>query len=145
MQIMHQTGPTELVVLGIAPGEMLLESITEAIERRGIRNGVVISGIGTLKTAHMHYIKDTEFPPTNEFFRLEEPLELVSLSGIIADGEPHLHVAVSRGQDQVWSGHLEGESEVAYLAEIAILVCNDLDMARREDPQRHIKLLGGKG
>ncbi len=144
MNVMSSTGGTELIALGIQPGEMLLESIQAACADRDVRNGVVVSGIGTLKTCHMHYIEHTDFPPTDRFYRLEKPLELLSVSGIIADGRPHLHIVVSCGDSEVYAGHLEPESEVAYLAEIAVLKCNDLTMTRRLDGERGIKLLGPK-
>ena len=144
MNIMSSTAATELIAVGIQPGEMLLESVRAACRERDIRNGAVVSGIGTLKTCHMHYIRHTDFPPEDAFFTLAKPLELLSVSGIIADGEPHLHIVVSCGENEVYAGHLEPESEVAYLAEIAILKCNDLAMTRRLDAGRRIKLLGPK-
>ena len=144
MKLMRCAGAMELVTVGIEPGEMLLETIQKALAEADIRNGVVISGIGTLKTCHLHYITHTDFPPSDRHFRLARPLELLSVSGIIADGRPHLHVVVSCGDLEVFGGHLEPESEVAYLAEIAILVCNDLAMTRRRDKARGINLLGPK-
>ncbi|GAH95034.1 unnamed protein product, partial [marine sediment metagenome] len=63
----------------------------------------------------------------------------------IADGEPHLHVVVSYADEETYSGHLEDSSEVLYLAEIAILVFNDLKMARHLDEQSRIRLLGPEG
>jgi len=144
MNTLEHAGPTQVVVVALAPAEMLLESIREAIKKHDIRNGVVVSGIGTLKTCQMHYIEHTDFPPKDKFFTLKAPLELVSVSGIIADGEAHLHVVVSCGEGHVWAGHLEPESEVAYLAEIAILKFNDLAMARRMDEARRIRLLEQK-
>lgn len=144
MNVMSYTGPTEIVVVGLGPGEMLLESIRQAVVDGDIRNGVVVSGVGTLKNLHMHYITHTDFPPKDEFVNIERPLELVSVSGLIADGEPHLHVSVSCGRDEVYCGHLEPGSEVAYLAEIAIVKCNGLEMARHLDEERKIKLLGPK-
>jgi hypothetical protein len=144
MKTLEHTGPSEVVVIALEPGEMLLESIRRAIQDRRIRNGVVVSGIGTLKTCRMHYIEHTDFPPNDRFFAIARPLELVSVSGLIADGEPHLHVVVSCGDAEVWAGHLEDGSEVAYLAEIALLRFDDLAMARRLDPARNIRLLGPK-
>ena len=144
MNIISSAAATELIVLGIQPGEMLLEAIQQAIAQKDIRNGVVISGIGTLKNLRMHYILHTDFPPEDEIVNIVRPLELVSVSGVIADGQPHLHVAVSCGQAEVWSGHLEEGSEVAYLAEVAILKCNELQMARHLDADRKIRLLGPK-
>jgi predicted DNA-binding protein with PD1-like motif len=144
MNVMCSDKATQVVAIGLQPGDMLLESVRKAAEERHIVNGAVISGVGTLKTCRMHYVQDTEFPPTDRFFTLEKPLELLSVSGLIADGEPHLHIVVSRGEDEVYAGHLEDNSEVLYLAEVAILVFNDIQMARHVDELRGIKLLGPK-
>jgi len=142
MRVISQSVPIEVVALGLHPGEMLLESVQKACKEHDIRNGAVVSGIGTLKSCQMHYIEHTDFPSTDRFYTVEKPLELLSVSGIIADGEPHLHVVVSRGEGEVYAGHLEPNSEVAYLAELAILKFNGLRLARHPDPERHIKLLG---
>ena len=90
-----------------------------------------------------HYITHTDFPPADKFFKLGKPLELLSVSGAIAEGEPHLHVVVSCGENEVYAGHLEPESEVCYLAELVILKFNALGLTRRPDP-RGIRLLGPK-
>ena len=145
MQIMPYAGKTELVTIGFAPGEMLLESIRAALKSQGITNGAVVSGIGTLKTCRMHYVEHTRFPPQDRIFTLNKPLELLSVSGLVADGEPHLHIVVSCGEDEVYGGHLEEGNEVLYLAEIAILVFNDHQMERKPDTERKIKLLQKKG
>jgi len=142
MNVIPYSGPVEMIAVGIEPGEMLLETIDAAIRQHDVQNGAVVSGIGTLKTCRMHYITHTRFPSNDEFYTLEEPLELLSVSGIIADGKPHLHISVSCGQDQVWGGHLEPESEVLYLAEILILKANDMRMRRRKHPELKVSLLG---
>ena len=139
---MKGKGDAELVVLGIQPGEMLLESIIQAIDKHGIHDGIVLSGIGTLKTCNLHYINHVDFPPSDTVYHLEKPLELVSVSGIIADKEPHLHAVVSCKDAEVHGGHLEKGCEVAYLAEISILKTNFLPMKRRLDEGRKVKLLG---
>ena len=141
MKVIARRVPLEMVVVALAPGELLLESVQEAIRKHRLRHGVVVSGIGTLSVCRLHYIQDTDFTPDNRFFTLRKPLELLSVSGIIADGEPHLHVVVSRGRNEVYAGHLEPGSRVAYLAELAILKCNRLELVRRLDPVRKVKLL----
>ena len=144
MNVISGTTSMDMVVIGLGPGEMLLESIRQALADQGVRNGVVVSGIGTLKNLRMHYILHTDFPPADEIVSIERPLELLSVSGVIADGQPHLHVVVSCGRDEVYAGHLEDRSEVAYLAEIAVLKCNDLEMVRCRDDERKVALLGPK-
>ncbi|KPJ52774.1 MAG: hypothetical protein AMS16_05965, partial [Planctomycetes bacterium DG_58] len=140
VNVISSDAPTELIAVGIQPGEMLLEAVQQAVKDKDVRNGVVVSGVGTLKNLHMHYITHTDFPPTDEFVNIERPLELLAVSGIIADGEPHLHVVVSSRTEGVWAGHLEPESELLYLAEVAILKCNELNLARHLDSERKIKL-----
>jgi len=144
MNVMHHAGAVEVVVLGLQPGEILLESIEEACRERDVRNGAVVSGIGTLDVCRMHYITHSNFPPSDEIATLEKPLELVSISGVIAGGEPHLHMTVSCRQEGTWAGNLEPGSRVLYLAEVVILKFNDLEMIRRVDPERRVPLLGPK-
>lgn len=142
METMCFNGAVKLITIGLRPGDLLLESINKAIRENGIQNGMVVSGIGTLKTCRMHYITTCDFPPKDEFYTLKKPLELLSVSGIIAGGEPHLHITVSSGETEVYGGHLEEGSEVMYLAEIAIMACNDFKMARDDKNEWGIKLLG---
>lgn len=144
MEVIPYAGATRYLVIGFQPGELLLESLREALAAQGVRNGVVISGIGTLKACRMHYILHTGFPAHDQIYTLTKPLELLSVNGLIADGEPHLHIVVSCGEDEVYGGHLEEGSEVLYLAEIAVLALDELELRRRLDPQRKIKLLGKK-
>ena len=135
-------GPIEVVTVGVAPGEMLLESIQEAIDAHDIQNGAVVSGIGTLKVCRMHHIKHSGFPPEDRFYEMTEPLEVSNISGIVADGEPHLHMTVGYRDEWALAGHLEPGCEVLYLAEVVILKFNDLTMARHFDDTRKISLLG---
>ena len=138
--IVQRTG--RLLVLSLGPGELLLESIVAASRRHRIPNGVVVSGIGTLKNCRLHAITGTGFPPKNRNFERKKPLELLSVSGIIADYEPHLHVVVSWLDRQTWCGHLHEGSEIAYLAEVAILCLSGPRLRRKLDPERAISLLG---
>jgi predicted DNA-binding protein with PD1-like motif len=138
------TGDTEVVVVGIAPGEMLLETITAAVKAHDVQNGAVVSGIGTLKVARMHHIEHDRFPPDDRIFTVEKPLEVASISGIIADGTPHLHMTVGYRDEWSIAGHLEPGCEVLYLAEVVILKFNGLELDRHYDAARKISLLGPK-
>jgi predicted DNA-binding protein with PD1-like motif len=129
-----------VVAIYVEPGRMLLESITEAAG--DIKNGAVIAGVGTLKSCKLHCVTGTTFPPDEEFITLQnEPLELVSLQGIIADGKPHLHAVVSRGFRQNYSGHLEYSSEVLYLAEILLIPFENKKLTRRLNTELGVAVL----
>lgn len=144
MNVMTCQGQIETIVVGLGPGDLLLECVDKVVREQDIQNGVVVSGIGTLKTCRMHYIKHTDFPPEDAIFMLEKPMELLSVSGVIADGEPHLHGVVSYADNEAQGGHIEPGCEVAYLAELVIHKFNGIAMTRHFDSDRKIKLLGLK-
>ena len=141
MKTIESEGPYQAVTIGLGPEEKLLESIKEAIKRHDIRNGVVVSGVGTLKRCHLHYVDTSTFPPVNKFYVIDEPLEIGSISGLIADYEPHFHITVGCREDRAWNGHLENDSMVLYLAEVCILKMNHHEMKREMDPRYNLALL----
>ena len=119
---------------------MLLEKITEIA--RQIKNGVVVSGIGTLKSCRLHCVTGIDFPPVEDFITLHDvPLGLVSLQGIIADGKPHIHALVSRGFRETYAGHLEDSCEVLYLAEILIVPLQGKQLTRKIDAKLGVFVL----
>ena len=144
MRIIESREQPNLIALGLGPGEKLLESINETIKNNEIRDGVVISGIGTLKRCHMHYVNTTSFPAENHFYVVEEPLEIGSISGIIADYEAHLHMTVGCRDQRTYAGHLEEGCEVLYLAEILVMRLRDMRLERRIDPRYGVSLLSAR-
>ncbi len=144
MKTMAYSGNIDVVVANLEPGEPLLESIREIIKKHGIRNGVLVSGVATLKRSHMHFIEGTDYPPDNTFYVVEKPLEVASISGIIAEGQPHLHMVIGHRDEKAWAGHVEDDCIVAYLAELCILKFNGLEMARHWDEERQLGSLGPK-
>ena len=141
MKTIKSKGPYQAVTIGLEPEEKLLESIKEAIKKHDIRNGAVVSGVGTLKRCNLHYVDTSTFPPVNKFYVLDEPLEIGSISGLIADYEPHLHITVGCRENKAWNGHLENDSVVLYLAEVCILKMNHHGMKRELDPRYNLALL----
>ena len=135
-------GSGRILLIHLTKGDDLVRSITNACCEAGIETGVVLSGIGSLRRYHYHYIKDTEDTPTDVFEVIEGPLELVALQGLIIEGIPHLHGVVSQAGTKTYSGHFEDEgSEVQYLAEISIQEIKDIKIARRTGPNTTIKHL----
>lgn len=126
--VMEKTG--RVLVLKLDQGDYVLESIREMIEKENLKNGVVISGIGTLDKSTMHMITTTGYP-VGEFFdrRDDEPLELVVIQGFIADGVPHLHTVLSNKLD-TYAGHLEEGCRALYLGEVVILEVFGPDLCR---------------
>jgi predicted DNA-binding protein with PD1-like motif len=131
-----------IFILSLEPGDYVLESIKELIKKEKIRDGVVVLGVGTFDEYRFHYVTTTSFPPQNKFEHWKnKPLELAHIGGIIADGEPHLHVTVS-DPEKAHAGHLEEGCRTLYLAEILIIELKGMNLKRKRSKQG-IVMLGG--
>ena len=97
----------------------LLEGITELAKKEGVQTGIILSAVGALKKGIFRNLK--LLPPDLKiethhrlYLELEQPMEIVSLTGWIATGEDgeievHAHLSASTVvQDQVTTlgGHL---------------------------------------
>ncbi len=98
------TGRVDRIVMGKLGMEVdLLEGIKETVKKGGIRTGVILSAVGALKKATFRNLK--MLPPDLKvddryrlYFELEQPMEIVSLTGWIAtkeDGEAEIHAHFS--------------------------------------------------
>lgn len=120
------------VIVRLDTGDLALESIREACDRHDVETGAVISGIGTFSNLHVHYLAtdDLDDPNRNVDLALDGAWEITGIEGVIADGEPHLHVTAFDG-DRTIAGHLESGNEINALAEIVIRRFDDIDLVRR--------------
>ena len=122
--------------LGLGRGELLLESIEKFIADHDIHDGAVLTGIGSLSECRIHWPEAPVYPPNDVFVTYKGALEITGMQGIIADGQPHIHMMVAEGGDgRAIGGHLEHGSKVLYLAEITIAKFNGPPMTRR--PNEH--------
>jgi predicted DNA-binding protein with PD1-like motif len=128
---------TEVIALRLDRGEDVLHSIESAARERDLHTGLLLSAIGTLERARLHHITHTGYPSTNAFVEYEGPIELLSIDGIIADHQPHLHTCISI-KETTYMGHLEPGCIVLYLAEIAIARLDGLRLCRRPHPDTGI-------
>lgn len=98
------TGRVDRIVMGKLGMEVdLLEGIKEIVKKGGIRTGVILSAVGALKKATFRNLKmlpsDLKVDDRYRlYFELEQPMEIVSLTGWIAtkeDGEAEVHAHFS--------------------------------------------------
>jgi len=122
------------VVVRLDRGDMVLESIERACDAHDVDTGAVISGIGTFSNLNIHYVDRTDLPADqsdrNVDLALEGAWEVTNVNGVIADGEPHLHVTAFDGERTV-GGHLEHGCEVNVLGEFTIEQFEGLSLTRR--------------
>ena len=131
-------GTGRLLVLAFERGEDLLEKTTGQIKEAGLKNGVLVSGIGTFDRARLHRVRNFNEKPDDEFITIEAPMELSSVQGIVAGGVPHFHFVFS-DLEKTWSGHLEPGCRVLYLAELVIMEILDMNLER--EMAGHVKIL----
>jgi len=129
-----------IFVVSLDQGDYLLESILDLIRKEDIRDAVVVSAVGTLDQCRFHLVTTVGYPPEDRFEQLvDSPLELVSVNGLIANGEPHLHILVS-DSERSYSGHLEKGCRVLYLAEIVLVELKSTNLMRVRDDKHILKL-----
>ena len=111
----------------------LLESITNVIKQKDIRDGEVLVTAGSVQECTFHFVGSTETRPKNVFKTVKGPYEILNAGGIIADGEPHMHITLSTGGKTVVGGHLEKGCSVLYLAEVTILKYSGKPLTRKDN------------
>jgi len=142
MRTIVSEGFGRIVILSFDRGEKLREGIRDKLKELGVRNAVLVSAIGTFEKARFHRIKNTNENPQDEIFEVEGPMELASVDGIVADGEPHFHMTF-QDLDRAYAAHLEDGSVVCYLAEIVLAELKGIELERVPNKQG-IRLLGEK-
>ena len=126
----------------------LLQGIEELVKREGVRTGVILSGIGALKKATFRNLK--VLPPDLKvekhhrlYLELEQPMEIVSLTGWIAtreDGEAEVHAHFSAStfmEDKVVTlgGHLIPGTLTSVKVVIVIGVVEETNIKAGLDPR----------
>ncbi len=111
-------------------GDLLLETIQQVIRDHSIEDGAVLTAAGSVGECTYHRITSVAEKPVDEFLTVKEPLEILNVNGIIAGGEPHLHLTMA-GAKGAFGGHLEKGCRVLYRAEITIAKFSGAALARK--------------
>lgn len=140
-----ESKPGRLVVARITPGTELVQGVEAVCEAYGIKSGVVVSAIGSLRKAAIHYIVRNEKDPLGVSpgpdLLMEGPVELGSCHGLVCEDEEgkvvvHLHASVMDQTKKVYSGHvMEKGNPVAVTVEVSILEAENVRIVRRYDPK----------
>ena len=109
-------------------GQDLYEEIEHYARARHIAAGVVLSGVGCLTRWE---VRDASGVRVRSG---EEPVEIVSLTGTVAEAGCHLHIGLSREDLSVLGGHLRPGCLVNTTAEIVLLELEGTAFSRESDP-----------
>ena len=136
-----------VIVARLKPGSDLLGSLQEIVGIKGIKAGVILSGVGLLGEARLRNCKSLpeEYPITDEnrtYLYFSKPLEILSLSGdiTVAEGSPlvHAHITLSHvegGEIGVIGGHLIEGCTIFGFAEIILMELRDIEMEKNYDEE----------
>jgi len=132
----------KIVVIRLAPGSDLLQSIEEVAHKEGITSGLILGGAASLTKVVLRNPRGypKAFPITDEariYTSLEGPLELLSISGNISlkeDGQTvvHAHVTVSSGcpESIAYGGHLVAGAIIYSTGELVLAETERIELRR---------------
>jgi predicted DNA-binding protein with PD1-like motif len=110
---------------------LLLESIMDVIQQKGIKDGHVMVTAGSVQECTYHYVTSTAEKPKDEYKTVKGPFEILGAGGIIANGEPHLHITLSAPDKGAFGGHLEKGCRILYLGEVTIIKYSGAPLVRK--------------
>lgn len=112
----------------------LLAGIDAMVQKHHVRNAVILSGIGSVKSYHLHVVSNRTFPSKNVFIRdPTDPADLISMNGYVIDGRVHAHMTLAK-PDNAFGGHLEPDTRVFTFAVVTLGVLgDDVDLRRIDD------------
>ena len=122
-----------IVVLRFKYKSDLLAGLEEMTRREHIRNGVILSALGSVRGYQIHQVSNRTFPSQDTFEKNPaQPADLVSMNGYVINGRIHAHVTLST-PDRTMAGHLEPGTEVFTFVVVTIGVMNEVDLGRVDD------------
>jgi uncharacterized protein len=112
---------------------LLLESILDVIRQKNIQDGQVFVSAGSVQECTYHYVTSTALQAKNAYRTVKGPFEILQASGLIAAGEPHVHITLSSPEKGAFGGHLEKGCRVLYLAEVTIFKYAGVPLTRKNN------------
>ncbi|MBN1640468.1 MAG: DNA-binding protein [Anaerolineae bacterium] len=139
MLVIPAPGAVRTMMISFRRGDYVVEALRTLLQREGIDAALITSGIGSFDICRLHTITNTGLPPEERYLRLEGPIEVGSLQGSVAGGEPHIHVVVHDvAKDEMHVGHLEDGSRCCFRLELGLIVLDGVRTRRVTDPQTHL-------
>jgi len=120
-------------ILRVDPGEDVLGAINWFLKEANVRQAVVLGGYGTLAAYHLHWVTHNRIPTENLFRRGEGGIEILSMNGLVVDGEPHVHVTLSTPAG-AFGGHLEPGCVAYVLCEVFLAEVEGVSLSRQRTP-----------
>jgi predicted DNA-binding protein with PD1-like motif len=129
MRAMTKSDPSlRMLPVRLHPGDDLRRTLEAVVAREGMAAAFVVSGIGSLRPALIR------LAGAEEAMAIQGDIELLTLSGSIAEGASHLHLSVADAQGHVVGGHAGYGCVVRTTAEILLALLPGWHFSREIDP-----------
>ena len=132
--LVERTMLKDLCCIRLNTGDDVLASLTEAVKKQGIKNAIIVSGMGSTVNYNFHVVATGNIPPGNLYVKGDKPSDIISMNGMIINGQPHVHMTHS-DEKIAYGGHLEAGVKVCTFLEITLAVI-DIDLADWDNPGR---------
>jgi len=111
----------------------LLEGIEQAVKNEKIKNAVILSGVGSVSSYHVHAVANTTLPAKLAYTQRAGPMDLIAVNGYVLGGRIHAHITMTDDQ-KAFGGHLHQGTTVFTFAIITLGVLDDdIDLSRFDD------------
>ena len=122
-----------IVILRFKYKTDLLACMQQMVKQEHIQNGVILSGVGSVRGYQIHQVANRTMPSHDTFVsNPTQPADLVSMNGYVINGRIHAHVTLGTPEKAI-AGHLEPGTTVFTFAVITIGVMSDADLSRVDD------------
>ena len=116
------------VTLRLKPKEDLKVKLEEFVKTNKIKAACIITCAGSLDVAAIRF---ANLPDANV---VPGKLEIVSLTGTLAESGSHIHISVSDSSGKTTGGHLQDGSLIYTTAEIVLGILPEVEFSRETDP-----------
>ena len=132
-------GAVRTMMISFRRGDYVIEELRKLFQEQDIDAALITSGIGSFDLCKLHTITNTGLPPEERYLSLEGPIEVGSLQGSVAGGEPHIHIVVHDvAKDELHVGHLEEGSRCCFRLELGLIVLDGVKTERVTDPKTNL-------
>jgi uncharacterized protein len=115
----------------------LLDGLEQAVKRENIKNAVILSGVGSVTSYHVHAVSNTTLPATLAYTVHDGPMDLIAVNGYVLGGRIHAHITMTDDK-KAFGGHLHEGTKVFTFAIVTFGVLDDnLDLTRFDNSKWH--------
>jgi len=111
----------------------LLKGLEQAVKDEKIKNAVILSGVGSVTSYHVHAVSNTTLPAQLAFTQRAGAMDLIAVDGYVLNGRIHAHITMT-DDNKAFGGHLHEGTKVFIFAIVTLGVLDDkLDLSRFDD------------